>query len=67
MENKHICNSYQNLSYPEKIKFAGELLHAAMFSEKYFEEACELINKAIREGVLDKVKIFPEIENEGNY
>jgi len=57
-----VCEKYSKLSPHEKNIFAGELFHAVISDNEFFESAILLIIKAYQKGLFDNVKILPDNE-----
>ena len=55
-----LCPEFESLSYSEKVKMIGEVVHAVHFDSASFSLAQELLNLAKRKGVLDGVEILPD-------
>lgn len=58
------CNSYQELSLPEKWSMIGKIVHLIQNDETSFTEAAWLIRLGEASGKLDAVKILPETDLE---
>jgi hypothetical protein len=58
-----LCENYQQLSKLEQRVIIGELLHAFQSDDTIFDKCCEVLNLAKKQGILDNVTIYPEVQN----
>jgi hypothetical protein len=61
-----ICKNFSELSPLEKVLFIGELTHACMNEDLFFNMGKKVIEMAKDQGVFDNVKIMPNSEKENN-
>lgn len=61
-----LCKKYANLSHVDKIRYLGELIHIVQNDDEFFDMGSSLINKAKSEGLLDGVKILPEVQDDND-
>ena len=57
-----ICQKFQKLTSIERIRFIGEIHHAIMSDDEFFENAQYIIDEARVRGLFKGVKILPESE-----
>lgn len=54
-----LCEKYDKLNHLDKVRFIGELCHAAQSDNEMFELAEGLIQLAITKGLFKNVTIMP--------
>lgn len=59
-----ICRKFSELSPLEKVMFVGELTHACMNDDLFFDMGEKLIEMAKHQGVFENVKIMPKSTND---
>lgn len=58
-----ICKKYKNLSHVDKIRYIGELIHIVQNDDEFYDMGYSLIYMARMKGILDGVKILPEVQD----
>jgi len=57
-----ICDKYEQLTPPERIRLIGTLVHCLQSDDSFFELAVKLIEKGNKQGLLEGVTILPETD-----
>lgn len=61
-----LCKKYANLSHVDKIRYLGELIHIVQNDDEFFDMGYSLIYMARMKGILDGVKILPEVQDDND-
>lgn len=59
-----ICKKYADLSHVDKIRYIGELIHIVQNDDEFYDMGYSLIYMARMKGILDGVKILPEVKDD---